>query len=46
MTDILITILAEFLYFQSYQMLIFPEVWKFLKHANLKIMQVFNSKIT
>ena len=40
MRDVLIMVFAEFLYFQNYQILTFPEVCKFWKHDYLKIVQV------
>ena len=37
MRDVLITIFAEFLYFENCQISLFPEVWKDWKYGNLKI---------
>ena len=45
MTDVLIIIFADILYFQNYQNSIFPQVWTLWKYANLKIVQILNSKI-
>ena len=45
MTDVLITIFAEFLYFQNYKISIFPHIWIFWRYANLKTVQILNSEI-
>ena len=50
MTYILITILAEFLYFQNYHFHIsrsmeILEILKYWKYANLKIVELLNFKI-
>ena len=47
--DVQIAIFPKFLYFQIYQILIFPEVWKIMKHwkyATLKNVEILNTKVT
>ena len=50
MTDVLVTVFEEFLYFQFYQISILTdvwnlEIWEYWKYANLKIVEVLDSKI-
>ena len=45
MTDVLTIISKEVLYFQNYQIFIFPKVHKFQKFETLKTVDLLNSEV-